>query len=176
MAKEVCKECGSAWYTDVRNECVSEKCSIGIKNLRKSYISRLDSRIEETTLKLRELILEKNFLEKYDDLYIEVHRWNKECYCSRMVNSKVTHADIRFNCGCCSDSPLEVFPYLIRDGRKVYSSPSCFVVGEKYGFGVSPDFDWEKDFKDNDISDDVINEIKIYLEKNNPDDLDWDDD
>ena len=31
MVKEVCKECGSAWYTDVRNECMSEKCSIGIK-------------------------------------------------------------------------------------------------------------------------------------------------
>jgi hypothetical protein len=48
----------------------------------------------------------------YPDLEIEVGRWNKKVYSSKTVNGIVDNYETRFNCGCCSDSPYEVWPYL----------------------------------------------------------------
>lgn len=71
----------------------------------------------------------------FPDLQKHVGRWNKVAYYSASVNSKVERFDLRHNCGCCQDSPLEVWPYLETSDGKVYSDPPCFQVGEKYYLG-----------------------------------------
>ena len=69
----------------------------------------------------------------YPDLQKHVDQWEKVVYYSPSVNSKVDQVEFRYN--CCSDSPLEVWPYLETKGGKIYSSPPCFRVGEKHGLG-----------------------------------------
>jgi len=68
----------------------------------------------------------------YPGLKKHTGRWNKVAYCSASVNGEAVEADIRHNCGCCNDSPLEVWPYVQTEHGKVYSDPPCFVVGEKH--------------------------------------------
>jgi hypothetical protein len=76
----------------------------------------------------------------YPNLKKHVGRWDKIAYCTSAVNGLVTDYDLRHNCGCCRDSPLEVWPYLQTPDGKVYSDPPMFRVGEKdplYGGDVA---------------------------------------
>ncbi len=76
----------------------------------------------------------------FPDLRRHVGRWNKIVYCSKTVNTKVTDFETRYNCGCCSDSPLEFWAYLETPHGRVYSDPPSFFIGEKghfYGTAVA---------------------------------------
>jgi hypothetical protein len=80
----------------------------------------------------------------FPDLKKHVGRWDKVAYYSAEVNSKVDQVEFRYNCGCCSDSPLEAWPYLNTTNGRVYSDPPCFQVGEKHHLGGSrPYSDWK---------------------------------
>lgn len=82
---------------------------------------------------------------EFPDLQRRVGRWNKEAFYSKTVNTRVTGYDARHNCGCCNDSPLEVWPYLETPHGKVYSDPPMFVIGERnpYGSGDLARPGWE---------------------------------
>lgn len=67
----------------------------------------------------------------FPDLQKRVGRWNKVAYYSPSANAKVHDFDARHNCGCCSDSPLEIWPYFLTAHGPVYSDPPCFTVGER---------------------------------------------
>ena len=179
--RETCEECGNSWLKSNKNKCMSSKCSIGMKNLRERQLSSIDEKIEKITVELKGLMLEKKFMVDNEDVYCEEARWGKKCYCSREVNSEATDFEYRFNCGCCSDSPLEIFPYMVKNDVKIYSSPSCFKVGERnsYGTGVIPYDGWDEKLIEEGISEEVIEKVKQHLkhrapEKPDDDDDDWD--
>jgi hypothetical protein len=93
----------------------------------------------------------------YPDLEEHIGRWNKSVMCSASVNGLVTDFDDRFNCGCCPDSPWEVWPYLDTPCGKVYSNPAEFQVGEKYeGSAATPCKDWQNSLRKAGISEKVI--------------------
>ena len=68
----------------------------------------------------------------YPGLKKRTGRWNKVAYYSASVNGEAVEMDIRHNCGCCDDSPLEVWPHVQTEHGKIYSDPPCFIVGEKH--------------------------------------------
>jgi len=121
----------------------------------KDEISSIEKEITEKQHSLKQL---KSMLESYPDLEVHTGRWNKKVYSSRSVNSLVNNYDTRHNCGCCSDSPLEVWPYLETEYGKIYSSPAMFFVGQKneYRYGDLSDPGWEDKLRKENIPEELI--------------------
>jgi hypothetical protein len=120
----------------------------------------------EIILKQKEIESLTKLVEKYPDLEKQVGRWNKVAYSSKTVNGLVNRFDLRHNCGCCNDSPVEVWPYLETEHGNVYSNPSKFVVGEKgYYGGDVPYKNWEKELQNAGIPDVIIGAIKMHFKK-----------
>ncbi|GEM_PF-6632649 len=110
---------------------------------------------------------------KYPDLDRNVFRWDKVCYATAAVNNRVTDYDQRHNCGCCADSPIEVFPYFEEDGLKLYSSPACFHVGQaNYGNGEIPAEGWDAKMREAGIPESIIAQIQKFFDNHKP--KDWD--
>jgi hypothetical protein len=103
----------------------------------------------------------------YPDLKKQVGRWEKVAYnSSPSANEHVDKFDLRHNCGCCDDSPLELWPYLETEFGKVYSSPVPFVVGEKeYSHGDRPYGNWKQLLNEAKIPDSIIEQIQSYFDK-----------
>lgn len=100
----------------------------------------------------------------FPDLQKHVGRWNKVAYYSSSVNSKVERFDLRHNCGCCSDSPLEVWPYLETPDGRVYSNPPCFQVGEKYFLGGDRPYPkWKESLEKASISKVIVEAISAHF-------------
>ena len=114
------------------------------------------------------IIMEGNLdlVKAHPDMWLHTNRWKKKRFVSESINSKVTNLDICHNCGCCSDSPLEVWPYYEYEGVKVYSEPPVFTVGEKCGHGDRPYEDWESALKRANIPDIFIAKIQSYFDEN----------
>lgn len=102
----------------------------------------------------------------YPDLQKHVGRWGKVAYYSKAVNSQVTFVDVRHNCGCCSDSPLEVWPYVDTEHGRIYSDPPCFTVGEQHWIaGDKPYPGWEQKMRGAGIHESVIEMIQRRFDK-----------
>jgi hypothetical protein len=104
-------------------------------------------------------------LAAYPDLKRHVDRWDKETFCSRTVNAKVISYDMKRNCGCCADTPVEVWPYLDTSNGRVHSDPPCFRVGnqdpESYTYVAR--FGWEEGLRSAGIPDEMIGRIGLSL-------------
>lgn len=109
----------------------------------------------------------EQLLAKYPNLRKHTGRWNKVAYYSKDVNALVDRFDMRHNCGCCNDSPLEVWPYLETPLGKVYSEPSMFRVGEKEPFyhGDRPYKGWDKQLRDAGIPEPIIGAVKMHFKR-----------
>jgi len=123
----------------------------------------------EQTLKL---------IEKYPDLHEKTDRWNKRRLCSKKVNGVVNKCFIKHSCGCCADSPLEVWPYIIEGNILVFSDPCGILIGEANacGSGEIPNEGWQEDLREESISEEVINQVQKYLDENPPQPYDDEDD
>lgn len=100
------------------------------------------------------------------NLQKHVGRWNKVVYYSPDANPKATRFDMRHNCGCCSDSPLEVWPYMETEHGNVYSSPPCFQVGERcYLGGDTPYPGWEGKLKEYGLPEVIIGAVRMHFER-----------
>ena len=104
-------------------------------------------------------------IKKFPNLANHVNRWEKVRLYTSHVNKIVDKFDMSHNCGCCSDSALELWPYVEIDGMKIYSSPPVFLIGEKCGSGDTPDVDWRKDLEEHNIPICIINEVTKYFEE-----------
>jgi len=121
---------------------------------------------QESGSKLAEADRLVRLIEAFPDLKKHVGRWNKVAYYSKSVNSKVTRFDLRHNCGCCSDSPLEVWPYQETEHGNIYSDPPCFQVGERsYLGGDTPYSAWEDKLKTAGIPESIIGAIEMHFER-----------
>lgn len=102
----------------------------------------------------------------------ETHRWDKECFCSPRINPIANRWEVRKNCGCCADTIIEAFPYVEENGLKIYTQPSVFVIGQaNYGNGIIPTEKWEENMAKANISPAIIGDIRSYLEKHEPRDI-----
>ncbi len=120
-------------------------------------ISTLQGEIAE---KQREVERLGKLLAAFPDLQRDMGRWKKVVYSSRTVNEHVTDYERRFSCGCCSDSPLEIWPYLETPDGKVYSNPSCFIVGEKHRIsGTASQPGWQDQLRSARIPEAIIERI-----------------
>lgn len=134
--------------------------------------------VSKEILKLRaegkSMLIGADNLEKlqllYPDLKRYVGRWNKIAYYSSAVNSIVNNCDIRYNCGCCLDSSLELWPFFETESGKIYSEPPKFWIGNKEGYygGDIPDPGWKEKLKVAQISESIIQKVEKYFEDNKP--------
>lgn len=101
----------------------------------------------------------------YPDLRKQIGRWNKVVFCSKSVNTKATRFDMRHNCGCCADSPLEIWPYIETEFGKVYSDPPEFRVGEQdpFTYRDRPYPGWDDKMRAAGIPDDLIAAVGFHF-------------
>lgn len=126
-------------------------------------LTKLNKEAAEKTAEVERLTLLST---EFPDLKKHVGRWDKVAYYSSSVNSKVDQVELRHNCGCCSDSPLEAWPYLETPNGKVYSDPPCFQVGEMhYLGGDGPYPKWKEGLKSAGISEVVIEVISMHFKR-----------
>ena len=126
---------------------------LDIERLRQQAKDNLDE-----AARLEALLLE------YPNLRKHTARWNKVSYYSKDINPLATEYEGRFNCGCCSDSSREVFPYLDTANGRVYSDPPKFSIGEKNDYGgATPYLGWDQKMRDAGISEVVIAKIQAQF-------------
>lgn len=113
---------------------------------------------------LREQIRLKKLIELYPDLQKYTGRWNKVAYYSKTVNGLVNEMDRRFNCGCCLDSPLEIWPYIESEHGRVYSDPPSFTVGERTDYGAISNSRWESQMRKAGISEVILTGVQGYFD------------
>lgn len=134
-----------------------------IKNLKARHIEAAQKAAEASA----ELERLTRLQVTYPDLAAHSGRWNKEVLCSKSVNGLVDKYDMRHNCGCCDDSPLEIWPYLDTADGRVYSDPACFRVGERgYYGGDSPYDGWDHRMHEAGISTTIIECVRLYFADN----------
>lgn len=126
----------------------------------------------DSIAKLKAEITDKSrlveILSKYPDIKEHTNRWKRHHWVSRSVNDRASLCRIHHECGCCSDSPLEVWPYLVDDGVEIYSDPPCFRVGEKnaYGIGDRPYDYWQDKLRADGINAEIIAQIEQHFADN----------
>lgn len=128
---------------------------------------------KEAENKLTEASNLEVLVKEYPNLRRVVDRWGITFFASKDVNDKVTHYDHRFNCGCCTDSPFEIWPYLSTPSGLIYSDPPRFVVGEKRDYEednfedypVKFSTGWENDLRGKGIPESVIKDIQYNFIK-----------
>ena len=131
--------------------------------------------------KIKEAEQESSRLKRAKELYPNVNigkdRWGTERLFSSSVNDKVDKVNIHHSCGCCPDAGLLARPYLIVDGITIYSDPSSFYIGQQneWGLGEIECELWEEDLRKKNITEEVIQQIRKYLDDNPPVDCDDDD-
>jgi hypothetical protein len=120
---------------------------------------------KDAASKLGEIERMKKLAEAHPDIRKYVGRWEKAVFCSKSVNTKVSDYDLRHNCGCCNDSPLEVWPYLETPLGKVYSDPPMFFVGERdpMTYGDHPKPGWKGLLRAADIPEALIDRISLHF-------------
>ncbi len=118
---------------------------------------------KEATEKLAAADKLEALLKLYPNIRKRTGRWNKVAFYSKDVNATATRFDIRYNCGCCNDSPLEVWPYAETLQGNVYTDPPDFRVGRKepcYG-GDLPEKGWMKAMQDAGIPEPIIGAVSM---------------
>lgn len=126
----------------------------------------------------REISTIESVGEEISDLEISRDRWDHEYYTSKSANSKVTGAWFNHNCGCCADSPLQMWPYLETGDRRIHSSPKYFTIGEKCPncCDDKPYDGWEEELRQAGIPESVIEIGRQYFKENECNGRCWDDD
>jgi len=102
----------------------------------------------------------------FPDLQKYVGRRNKVAFYSKTVNSRVNRFDLRHNCGCCRDSPLELWPYLETPDGNVYSDPPKFTVGEQHWIaGDRPQKGWKGQLQRAGLPEVIIGAVEMHFQK-----------
>jgi hypothetical protein len=134
----------------------------------------MQDEIEKIKAQAAELLAKADKMEKlkqlFPDIKVHTNRWGTKRNYSKQVNSVATNVEIRHNCGCCADSPVEAWPYLNTEFGPIYSDPPSFFVGEQngYGYGQIESSGWEKTLRASNISESVINQVRAFFDANKP--------
>jgi hypothetical protein len=125
----------------------------------------------EIAAKTEEIERIRALVAEFPDLHTTVGRWEKLVYSSKLANKIATDYESRFNCGCCSDAPWEVWPYVQHEsGMKIFSSPAYFFSGERRFLrdGIFSKGGWRKELRDAGIPENLIDRIGACM-KDEPD-------
>jgi hypothetical protein len=121
---------------------------------------------EERDAKSQEADRLEALLAEFPDLQKKVGRWEKVAFYSKAANERANRFDIRHNCGCCNDSPLEVWPYLETPHGNVYTDPPMFQVGERHWIsGDTPYPGWKDKLREARIPEDIIGAVSMHFKK-----------
>jgi hypothetical protein len=123
-------------------------------------IEKLNKEIDERS---NEIIRLQNLKEIFPDIKQHTNRWKRVRYYSATVNSIAEDCDIGHNCGCCPDSPVEVWPFVKTENGNVYSDPPKFDVGEKYNYRDRPHHNWKEILVKAGISEVVIEKVANHF-------------
>ena len=108
----------------------------------------------------------ERLLAEFPDLLKHTSRWRQVRYYSKSVNTKVDKFDLSHDCGCCPDSPLELWPYIETPNGNVYSNPPNFTVGEKHWIhGDYPYAKWKKELVEAGIPESIIQAISDHFKE-----------
>jgi len=136
------------------------------EDMRLAVPRRIETLRKEAAAKVAEANQLDALLKEYPDLRMYVGRWEKRAFYSKTVNSKVNRFDLRHNCGCCADSPLEIWPYLETPFGNVYSDPTEFRVGERASLGGDKPYDgWDDKMRAAGIPDAIIGAVAAHFEQ-----------
>jgi len=130
----------------------------------KNPLAEAQEKLAKAQKKLAEIT---RLCEHFPDLEVSVDRWSQERLVSSKVNPIADQVDIRHNCGCCEDSPVEVRPYIVFEDKQVFSSPDCFIVGEKNpsNYHDEPHEGWEERLRAKQIPEPAIQLVRDYFAK-----------
>jgi hypothetical protein len=105
--------------------------------------------------------------EKYPDLKEHTDRWGNKYYTSASANQDVTDYDLRHSCGCCPDSILYLYPYLLIDVVKVYGGPLPFNIGDQEpSYGTArPNPYWIEELTKAKIPEFIISKLQEYFDQ-----------
>lgn len=108
----------------------------------------------------------------YPDLRVYVGRWNKEVYCSKLVNPIVTDYEALYSCGCCSDAPLKFWAYLETPHGRVYADPCNICIGEKGWTGYARASEgWRQALERHQIPQVLIDRVALFFKQEKADAL-----
>jgi len=139
----------------------------------------MDESVKKKLEEIEKANAEKALLEaltkEFPDLKIHTNRWGRKRYSAKSANSRVDQYDSGFNCGCCEDSPLEIWPYLETMGTKIHSDPTGIMVADRYDSYDGEEYrklsayaGWKDRFVGNGISEKVINAVEEELRSRAP--------
>lgn len=125
-------------------------------------ISKLE---QESQKKLAEAKKLTALQAEFPELKRHVGRWGKEAYYTKAANTKVTDFETRYNCGCCPDSPREIWPYLDTAVGRIYSDPPSFVVADRsYDLdGDIPHGGWDAKLRNAGIPEEIVKRVGLFM-------------
>ena len=134
----------------------------------KTLKEKLEDRISKSKEEIKQNEKVIKLINIYPDLRIYSNRWNKEYFCSKLVNKIVTDVEFVNACGCCADAPLYAKFYVEIDGIKIYTEPVEVCVGEgSYGgSGYINTETWKDKLEELNINKNVFDKVEKYLEDN----------
>jgi len=116
---------------------------------------------------------------EFPDLRVQTDRWKTTRYKAKSANSRVTDVEIRRTCGCCHDPGILAMPYMETTMGRVYSDPFHMEIGEGRSYDtVYEHNEWEERYRKHGISEEVIAQMRSYMDAalDRDDDDDDDDD
>lgn len=130
----------------------------------------LEKEIQKTKEEAAAKVVEAERLEKlmasFPDIKKHTSRWGAVRYYTKVINTIANRFDIKHSCGCCSDSPLEVWPYAETPVGNVYSDPPRFTIGEKHWMGGDVASEgWKDGLREAGIPEDMIGAMGMHFKR-----------
>jgi hypothetical protein len=118
-----------------------------------------------------EWILMEGAQATYPDLKVHTNRWNKVRYTSAKAIALADKCDIAHNCGCCNDSPIELWPYMeykpggIHVAFQIYAEGIPFRIGEKcWCYGEKEYEGWQDKLRAKGLREEIIQQATKFFE------------
>lgn len=101
---------------------------------------------------------------RFPDAFVSQDRWKNERVFSKIASPLCDKYDWKHSCGCCPDSPVQVWPYLETEFGKVFAAEAPFYVmnRDEHGMGIylRNDFDVSK----TNLSDTMKSQIQEFID------------
>lgn len=137
--------------------------------LAESHVRKLETRVRILLEHPRDLVID------FPDIHIHTNRWKQERLSSTKAIITAEEVEIRHNCGCCPDSPIELWPYCTYEGLRIYSDPCGITIGEANPFGgETPYADWQEKLRKLGFHEGIIEKVQAWFDANESEDSEGD--
>jgi hypothetical protein len=104
---------------------------------------------------------------EFPDLKIHINRWNTQRCTSTKAITLADKCEIAHNCGCCNDSPTELWPYTEFNGLKIFAEGIPFHIGERcYCYGEKEYDGWQEKLRAKGLREEIITQAEEWFKKN----------